>query len=230
MRLVTWNCNLSLSRKLPTLLSLRPDIAVIQECEEAPTGLPDHTQYLWVGNNRRKGLGVLSFGPRIERADVYDPRWAYYLPIDVEARRMRLLAIWAFNHRARRIAPEYHGRPLEVLPHMAGWLSGAPTLIAGDFNNSVVWDTRRGKNNFAAVDVYLTDHGMRSTYHTFAAESLGKESRPTFYHTKKADKTYHIDYVYAPASSHIRNVTVGEPAAWMPHSDHVPLVVDVDGL
>ena len=46
MRLVTWNCNLSLSRKLPRLIGLAPDVAIIQECERDLENLPSGAQYL----------------------------------------------------------------------------------------------------------------------------------------------------------------------------------------
>jgi hypothetical protein len=65
MRIVTWNRNLSLSRKLSRVMALEPDFAVIQECEGDVTGLPAGAQYLWTGNNFRKGLAVISFGTPI---------------------------------------------------------------------------------------------------------------------------------------------------------------------
>jgi len=33
VRIVTWNCNLRLSKKLDRLLGIEPDIAIVQECE-----------------------------------------------------------------------------------------------------------------------------------------------------------------------------------------------------
>ena len=49
MRLVTWNCNLSLSRKLPRIVGLAPDLAIIQECERDVEALPDGAHYEWAG-------------------------------------------------------------------------------------------------------------------------------------------------------------------------------------
>jgi hypothetical protein len=34
VRIATWNCGMALARKAPSLLTLRPDIAVIQECSK----------------------------------------------------------------------------------------------------------------------------------------------------------------------------------------------------
>jgi hypothetical protein len=39
MRIVIWNCNIAVHRKVAPLLALKPDIAVVCECAE-----PDHLQ------------------------------------------------------------------------------------------------------------------------------------------------------------------------------------------
>jgi hypothetical protein len=63
LRIVTWNCAMAFRRTWPRLAALQPDIAVIQECEE-PDKWPaiGASSILWHGENRHKGLAVLSFG------------------------------------------------------------------------------------------------------------------------------------------------------------------------
>ena len=34
MRIVAWNCNMALDRKIDALLALKPDIAIVAECAE----------------------------------------------------------------------------------------------------------------------------------------------------------------------------------------------------
>jgi len=228
MRLVTWNCNLSLSRKLPRLMSLAPDLGIIQECERDLKNLPDHAQYLWVGNNARKGLGVISFGPPVSLDPCHRVTWSYFLPLNVPMLRPRLLATWAYNHRASRFGPEYNGMPLDVFHELRDWLSAGPTVVSGDFNNSVVWDRPNGQNNFAAVDASLRQVGLRSVYHSETGEPLGSESRGTYFHTKNADKPFHIDYVYAHRAIPIRRASIESFADWHAESDHVPIVIDTE--
>ena len=36
LRIVTWNCGMALARKVPSLVALKPDIAVVQECSKKP--------------------------------------------------------------------------------------------------------------------------------------------------------------------------------------------------
>ena len=61
MRIVTWNCNLNLKSKFEKVSDLRPDILVVQECERLPEDFFPNSHYLWVGQNEKKGLGVLIF-------------------------------------------------------------------------------------------------------------------------------------------------------------------------
>jgi len=45
MRLVTWNCNSTVSKKLEKLIELKPDVAVVQECEKELNGLPNGAEW-----------------------------------------------------------------------------------------------------------------------------------------------------------------------------------------
>jgi exonuclease III len=230
MRLVTWNCNLSLSRKLNRIVDLKPDIAIIQECEREVSNLPADAHFLWVGNNSRKGLGVISFGTPVIADALYKPEWCYFLPLRLEGAKLKVLATWAFNHRAEsRFGSEAIGRPLSVFAHLGNWIDES-TLVAGDFNNSVVWDKPRKPTNFANVDACLRDLGLCSAYHAHTREAFGKESKGTLFHMKNANKPYHIDYVYVPRSVLVGHVTVGGFDDWRQESDHVPVVVDIDGV
>ena len=64
MRLVAWNCNMALHRKLDALRRLEPDIAVISECASPERlqalgvldGISDDP--IWIGDNPTKGLAV----------------------------------------------------------------------------------------------------------------------------------------------------------------------------
>ncbi len=226
MRLVTWNCNLSLSRKLPRIVALAPDVAIVQECERDVLGLPKDAHYQWIGNNPRKGLGVISFGSPVGLVPLHRDTWAYFLPLHLPAFGLKLLATWAYNHRASRFGPEHNGMLLTVLDQLQDWLSVGPTIVAGDFNNSVVWDRQHGPNNFSDVDAALHKLGLRSAYHDGTGENLGSESQSTYFHTKNADKPFHIDYVYAHRSIPITHTRVLEFADWRAESDHVPVVIE----
>jgi len=59
MRLVAWNCNMALDRKVDRLLALNPDIAVISECAEPARLRARGADWIegepvWVGRNLHK--------------------------------------------------------------------------------------------------------------------------------------------------------------------------------
>jgi hypothetical protein len=67
MRIVAWNCNMALDRKVDVLLDLAPDIAVVCECAEPERlRLRSKSSWMqgepvWIGRNPHKGLAVFAF-------------------------------------------------------------------------------------------------------------------------------------------------------------------------
>ena len=80
MRIVSWNCNLTLQRKLTALLALDPTVAIIQECER-DLQVPDGYTYHWRGVNPKKGLGVLTRDEAAHVAPEASDQWAFFLPV-----------------------------------------------------------------------------------------------------------------------------------------------------
>ena len=81
MRLVAWNCNMALHRKLDALRRLAPDVAVVSECACSerlrPLGVLDYISGdpIWIGDNPNKGLAVLAFnGYRLSLAREFPSR------------------------------------------------------------------------------------------------------------------------------------------------------------
>ena len=89
MRIVVWNCAMSLHTKWERLLGLRPDIAIIAECAEpsilwSKLKCKPACDVQWVGDNPNKGLGIFAFpGFSLERDDRYNSRFKQFLPVNV---------------------------------------------------------------------------------------------------------------------------------------------------
>ena len=186
MRLVTWNCNMALHRKLEALRSLAPDVAVLCECARPDivaerAGLASlGADSVWIGTNDHKGLAVLGFN----------------------------------GYR--------------------GFLTEVPSVVAGDFNNNLIWDKPGWLMNFSHTLDVLASLGLNSGYHHVTGEAFGEERAPTIYwrDRTKDGPSYHIDYVFAPHLwlRKVRNIEVGCFEDWCGSrlSDHVPLTVDLD--
>ncbi len=226
MRIVTWNCNLSLSKKLDKLLELNADLYVVQECEQE-IALPNSFQYIWRGHNTKKGLGVISSGLEISVQSLEDKFWTYFIPINIPSKSIRLLALWAYNHRASRFGELFNGSALSVINQLQTWLESSQSIVIGDFNNSVIWDKPEGSYNFEDINHKLNNLGLYSAYHKNSSAAFGSEPYATFFHTKNINKPYHIDYCFVEESLVVERVQVLDFLDWRKISDHVPVVVDI---
>lgn len=234
---------MALHKKYDYLESLRPDIAIVPECASPAVlqkRLPraNGDAIVWAGAYPNKGLAVIGFGDvRFSRGgDLTDDvrQYPWFLPIEVIAPvRLNLLAVWAFDARARRVTPNA-GSTTDAITYYGSFLqatdaqgNGVPAIVAGDFNASVVWDTNPRYAKFVDTDAALGKHGLKSVYHTRTGEEFGKESRETLRFTRNAGKRYHIDYVYAsPTDLAGGEDCVLPPAAdWSALSDHSPICV-----
>jgi len=66
MKIITWNCQGKFRSKSTAIAALKPDIAVIQECECPERLEKEHsfikpTSYQWIGEIAYKGLCVMSY-------------------------------------------------------------------------------------------------------------------------------------------------------------------------
>lgn len=242
MRLVAWNCNMALHRKIEPLLALRPDIAVISECAE-----PERLRRLsaidwmesdpvWIGRHATKGLAIFAFnGYRTSLSPDYWSRLDYVAPIRVEGPlAFNLLAVWAQN-AGGGVTRKYQLGPLRRgLSRYRDFLLEGPSVVAGDLNNNAIWDRPGWRINHMAKVKILRKLGLVSVYHERLGERQGEETTPTIYwrDRKRDGPTYHIDYIFLPRSwlPAVSDFSIGSYDEWCATgwSDHVPLVLDVE--
>jgi exodeoxyribonuclease III len=234
LRIVGWNANRAFQRKLPPLLALNPDVAVISECERDVV-VPDGATFAWVGDHPRMGLGVLGFDAHaVELNPAFDRRLQWAAPIDVRGPvPFTLIAVWAYGPRATEFHPSEPrtSQVQQALTLYAPLFETAPVVFAGDFNNNVNWD--RGRPADWAVTVErLEAAGLVSTYHESRGVPHGGEPEPTLYwrDRRRDGPTFHIDFCFVPRTWNVASVEVGSFDEWVAPglSDHVPLVVDVE--
>jgi hypothetical protein len=85
-RVLSWNVNLSLRTKWEAIAEHRPDLAVLPEVArtDLESLVPDAMHGIWIGDNDRKGLGLVSFGDyALERDASLDPKFQFFLPAPV---------------------------------------------------------------------------------------------------------------------------------------------------
>jgi exodeoxyribonuclease III len=229
LRIVTWNCGMALTRKAPSLLALKPDIAVVQECSQKSVDVLNSHGFsgLWFGANPNKGLAVFCRTRfALQSVDKLFGKWVVPVRVCGAAVGFNLLAVWACPVGTKR-ADNYIGEVHRCLVKHREWFGNAPAVAAGDFNSNAQWDANRPGRNHTEVVRLFDGHGLISAYHTHHGEKQGAETSPTYFFYRHQDKPFHIDYVFVPNSWKLRSVEVGSFREWGQLSDHVPVVVDV---
>ena len=236
MRLITWNCQGGFRKKAELILEHRPDILVVQECENPDkyvfsptTRLPD--SHYWYGDYVHKGICIFSFSNyKFELLPEFNPEFRYILPFRVtgHGQTFTIFAIWAMSNKVNYEA-RYIGQVWLAINHYSNLL-GSRTILVGDFNSNKIWDYKARVGDHSDVVNKLADNNIHSIYHRHFGIEQGKEKHPTFFLQRNINKSYHIDYCFASADilDKVQNVEIGTYDNWKAHSDHSPLIVDFD--
>jgi len=249
MKILSWNCNGALRKKLDDVNSFDADIVVIQECEnpsESDLAYQNWSnQYLWTGEGKNKGIGVfVKKGHKIS-----DLKWNGTFEITGlksnssslkwHSSELKLFLPFMLNDKYIFLAVWTKGKPNQVFDYIGQFwkylqihrtdLANKKTIILGDFNSNAIWDRPDRWWNHSEVIKELSEMGINSVYHYQFRESQGHESIPTFYLHRNEAKPYHIDYIFV-SDDLIESckLSIGEKSNWLSKSDHMPLFVDID--
>lgn len=241
MRLIVWNCNMAFRKKADRILQLKPDLVVVPECEnKAKLNFPETTQSpsynIWVGDNKSKGLGVLSYGAlKLKIHSSYCTAFKHVIPVAVSGSgsvKFVLIAVWAKNNTKNRYL-RYIGGVYSALQHYRRILK-EPIIIAGDFNwfKALDENSKYLAGNLTDTAKLLQQKGIESVYHKFRSENFGEESEPTLYFRRNRKKSYHIDYIFASSDlvRRLRKIEVGDYKTWIDYSDHMPLIATFENM
>ena len=246
MKIVTWNCNGALRRKLLAVDELNADVLVVQECEDLARSTEDYRRwaggYLWIGESPNRGIGIFpKNGHSVRALDWHGVfrlaglesqseaiQWAspdlrLFLPFSIDD-QLTGLAVWTKGGRGEPFG--YMGQFWKYLQIHRDKLAADKTVILGDFNSNTCWDQPGRWWNHSDVVAELASLSLRSLYHHQFSESQGREKTPTFFMHRRMDRPFHIDYVFVSNDLLEQSVLeVGAHEAWVGWSDHVPLSV-----
>ena len=236
MKIITWNCNMAFRKKADFILTYKPDILIVPECEHPDklkfkSDIPEPKDILWFGTNQNKGLGIFSYSNfRFKLLDNHNPELKMIIPIAITGGNFdfTLYAIWANNPND----PDgsYIEQVWKAVLFYDQYLNNKQTMLIGDFNSNTIWDKPTRVGNHSAVVKQLEEKGIYSSYHCFHNQAQGQEIHPTLYMYRHEDKPYHIDYCFASKDliDKLQSVEVGEYDFWIQYSDHMPLIANFD--
>lgn len=225
MRIVSWNCNGRFREKFRDIEKLNADIYIIQECEDPrQSKKADYCHFarnsVWTGRNKNKGIGIFAD----EGVQIINNNWNSYhlenfISVNVDG-KFDLLGVWACNMHIE----EYY---IYQCIHIDKYNDS--TIVIGDFNSNKIWDRKHGDRDHSATVKALEEVGLVSAYHSFYNENQGEETQKTFYLYRHADRGYHIDYCFV-RKDRINGYKVLTSEDWLPLSDHVPIILDIDAV
>ena len=233
MRIVSWNCNGALRKKLGALCTLDADIYVVQECEDPARSTDANYKawaenYLWIGPTKNKGLAVFARSAiSLKQVDLDAGLLELFLPCIING-DTALLAAWTRQANSPNFG--YIGQLWKYLQAHASFLKAEKAMLVGDLNSNTHWDEWDRWWNHSDVVNDLKALGLESCYHQVAGEEQGKETQPTFFMYRKPEKPYHIDYAFlSQALLPSAKLEIGNIETWLEYSDHMPVVVDISG-
>ena len=211
------------ARKRSLVETLQPDVAVLQEVSQRHIVEVDAPFKAWVGSNPQKGLGVIGFTDRSYTLREAGRLLPWHIPFTVDG--VNVVGLWA---HVRDKDLKYVRVTHEVVDRHADFLTSGPSLLIGDFNSNTVWDKAHPGRNHSLLVEKLHGLGLRSVHRHSEGISHGAESTKTYYHTKKLHFGHHIDYAFARGASAF--LEIGRHEDWLPYSDHMPLILDIDPI
>ena len=222
MKVLTWNCNMNFRKDFNSLTKFNADVMIIQESEYLESDNFGGFQSHWVGQDKNKGLAILTKQESKFERNIYRDDLIYFIP--VSCGDLAILGVWAFNGRGKDKIQNGSGYLLEALEYYQHWAKSCENIIvAGDFNNAPRWDIPGHKNNFVDINQWLEDFGLKSAYHEFNKVKFGAELESTHFHQRNRKKAFHIDYIYSNFSK-VQSMEIAPYADFKDLSDHLPVL------
>ncbi|MES2646977.1 MAG: endonuclease/exonuclease/phosphatase family protein [Bacteroidota bacterium] len=199
MKIITWNCNMAFRKKASIILTQKPDILIIVECEHPDKLLyedetPKPTDLLWFGKNQHKGLAIFSYGNyRFKTLENHNENFKMIIPLEITGGHFNFTLYLVWAHNPGDEDGRYITQVWKAITYYDNLLTDKPSMLIGDFNSNTIWDNKKNRmGSHSAVVKQLEDKGIFSTYHIHHKQTPGTEKHPTFYLYRHENKPYHI--------------------------------------
>lgn len=228
------NCNGAFREKRHHIEEWQPDVAIVSETTRAdaeqPTLGSTLTEVAWVGDSRGKGLAVLGRRGSFTVHPMHNERIRLVLPIVVDgAPPLLVLGVWT---QADPALPRhaYVGWLHDAVDRYSALFKEHETILIGDLNSNAIWDAQHRGVSHSDLVSRLSVLGIVSLHHHRSGEADGRETIATYYHQRKPEQPFHIDYCFVSKglADRVNVFEIGPRDPWLARSDHMPLFVEFD--
>ncbi len=237
MRIISWNCQGGYRKKIDNILELKPDIVVIQECENlerlrvfCKEKIPLKS-FRFSGFDPNKGVGIFFYGDYEILGVEHYSDIEFIIPVKIRNKfEFYIFAIWAMAPLGEDKGKPYTYQIEKAVKKYKNILKNNLSILIGDYNTPHI-EKPVEKTGFMVIEEFKKLE-IFSAYHEYFEKDYGKHNQYTFYQHKKKEFKHMLDYCFASKSiiERISNVEIGKYEDWIEFSDHCPLIVDIDGL
>jgi len=237
VRIISWNCQGGYRKKIEKILELKPDIAVIQECENleklrvfCKEKIP--LKSFWFGGfYPHRGVGVFFYKDYQILSMENNISIEFIIPMKIMNNfEFYLFAIWAMAPLGEDKGKSYTYQIEKAVKKYKNILKNNLSILIGDYNTYHI-EKPVEKTGFMVIEEFKKLE-IFSAYHEYFKKGYGEHNHYTFYQHKKTEFKHMLDYCFASISliEKISNVEIGKYEDWIEFSDHCPLIVEIDGF
>lgn len=217
MKIISYNICQSSQEKLEKVIASKADIYILPELANSSRLIfPNNYQAQWMGDNDRKGLGVVwksELNSKLPKW--FNPNHKFIIPLLFG--EMLVVAAWPTKTESNK-GKSYPRILMEALEEYAPFLKQQPTIISGDLNCFMGQQEATKRFSIETICNFLNSLGFVSAYHQTTRETIGKESVATYYHNFNKNRPFFLDYTFL--NFPYKSYYLGE---WNEEiSDHVP--------
>ena len=217
MRIISWNCQGGYRKKIDNILELKPDIVVIQECENlerlrafCKEKIP--LKSFWFGGfYPHRGVGVFFYKDYQILSMENDISIEFIVPMKIMNNfRFHLFSIWAMAPKGKDKGRSYTYQIEKTITKYEGILKNNISILIGDYNTPNI-EKPVEKTGFM-VNEEFKKLEIFSAYHEYFEKDYGKHNQYTFYQHKNTEFKHMLDYCFASRSiiEKISKVEIGK--------------------
>jgi len=239
MRIVSWNCCWQkegfTEEKRNKILKLNPDILIVQECKQDDWEKLNYSSEKghWYGDgkesqgdpNKSLGIGIFCNNDYSVDCSLFQGKnlsnMRYAIPYIIKKNNEEILTV--FSVWAKSGYENYH---VPILNSLETFYEKAKSIIVvvGDFNTGSQYGNKENEHYYKALkNKFDIEYFLRNC-------AFWQEWLPTFHKENNGNYDFYLDdHCFFELPHYVLSFGIGNWFHWSKYSDHMPIIIDLDG-